>query len=309
MRVIASAASILLLLGAAASAQTLDDLKNDGKNTDNILTYGMGYHQQRYSPLKQINKQTVKRLVPVWSLSLDNNWGEQAQPIVYNGVMYVTNARHTVAIDVAHRQADLEAHRSIGRPRRRAWCAAASPTRARRSTTARSTAPRSTRTWSRSTPKTGKELWKSKVAEWKDGYSLTLAPLIANGVLVIGNLRRRVRRARLHRRLGSRDRQAACGAATPFRRAARRATRPGRRTTTPGRSAAARAWITGSYDPELDLMYLGHRQSGAVGVAVARPATISTPPRCSRCGRRPARSSGTTSSRRTTPTTTTPAGS
>ena len=45
--------------------------------------------------------------MPVWSLSLDNNWGEQAQPIVYNGVMYVTNAGHTVAIDVADRQADL----------------------------------------------------------------------------------------------------------------------------------------------------------------------------------------------------------
>src|SRR5207247_1681672 len=34
--------------------------------------------------------------------------------------------------------------------------------------------------------KSGKELWKSKVAEWKDGYSLTLAPLIANGVLITG---------------------------------------------------------------------------------------------------------------------------
>ncbi len=101
MKTIISAACGLLLLGAGASAQTLDDLKNDGKNTDNILTYGMGYHQQRYSPLKQINKKTVKRLVPVWNLSLDNNWGEQAQPIVYNGVMYVTNARATVAIDVA----------------------------------------------------------------------------------------------------------------------------------------------------------------------------------------------------------------
>src|SRR5260370_1294484 len=90
-------------LGSGASAQTLDDLKKDGNggSTDNILTYGMGYHQQRYSPLKQINKQTVKRLVPVWNLSLDNNWGEQAQPIVYNGVMYVTNAKATVAIDVA----------------------------------------------------------------------------------------------------------------------------------------------------------------------------------------------------------------
>src|SRR5499433_261537 len=93
--------AIMLHFATLASAQTLDELKNDGKNTDNILTYGMGYSQHRYSPLKQINKTTIKRLVPVWNLSLDNNWGEQAQPLVYNGVMYVTNARATVAIDVA----------------------------------------------------------------------------------------------------------------------------------------------------------------------------------------------------------------
>ena len=80
--------SVALLLGAAwTSAQTLDDLKNDGKNPDNVLTYGMGYHQHRYSPLKQIDKSNVKRLVPVWNLSLDNQWGEQAQPLVYQGVM------------------------------------------------------------------------------------------------------------------------------------------------------------------------------------------------------------------------------
>ena len=68
MKTLASAACVLLLLGADASAQTLDDLKKDGNggSTDNVLTYGMGYHQQRYSPLKQVNKQTVKRLVPVW---------------------------------------------------------------------------------------------------------------------------------------------------------------------------------------------------------------------------------------------------
>ena len=60
---------ILSTLASAAAAQTLDDLQNDGKNTDNVLTYGMGYHQNRYSPLKQINKANVKRLVPVWNLA------------------------------------------------------------------------------------------------------------------------------------------------------------------------------------------------------------------------------------------------
>ncbi|HYL26039.1 MAG TPA: PQQ-dependent dehydrogenase, methanol/ethanol family, partial [Burkholderiales bacterium] len=97
--------ALLVLAASTASAQTLDELKADGQltdalKTDNVLTYGMGYHLQRYSPLNQINRNTIKRLVPVWSVSLDNNWGEQAQPLVYNGVMYVTNARHTVAIDV-----------------------------------------------------------------------------------------------------------------------------------------------------------------------------------------------------------------
>jgi alcohol dehydrogenase (cytochrome c) len=102
MRTIAVTVAVLSLVSAPASAQTLDELKRDGNGgpTENILTYGMGYHQHRYSPLNEINKQSIRRLVPVWSLSLDNNWGEQAQPIIYNGVMYVTNARATVAIEV-----------------------------------------------------------------------------------------------------------------------------------------------------------------------------------------------------------------
>jgi transposase len=67
MKLLSIVAVVLLAGGAATSAQTLDDLKNDGKNTDNILTYGMGYHQNRYSPLKQIDKTNIKRLVPIWS--------------------------------------------------------------------------------------------------------------------------------------------------------------------------------------------------------------------------------------------------
>ncbi len=33
----------------------------------------MGYSQQRYSPLTQINRQTVERLVPAWSYSMADN--------------------------------------------------------------------------------------------------------------------------------------------------------------------------------------------------------------------------------------------
>jgi hypothetical protein len=41
MKAVAAAAT-MIILASAASSQTLDDLKNDGKNPDNVLTYGMG---------------------------------------------------------------------------------------------------------------------------------------------------------------------------------------------------------------------------------------------------------------------------
>jgi alcohol dehydrogenase (cytochrome c) len=255
MRVIASAASILLLLGAAASAQTLDDLKNDGKNTDNILTYGMGYHQQRHSPLKQINKQTVKRLVPVWNLSLDNNWGEQAQPIVHNGVMYVTNARHTVAVDARSGKQIWKHTLDWPAETPRVVCCGVSNKGAAiyNGKIYRTTLDAHLLALDAAT---GKELWKSKVAEWKDGFSLTLAPLIANGVIVIGNS---------GAEYGVRGWIDGWDPETG-KQLWRRYTIPARgekgNETWPQNNNAwelggGSAWITGSYDPELDLMYWG----------------------------------------------------
>ena len=93
--------AILACLGAGpALAQTTDELVNDGKNTDNVTTQSMGYDRKSYSPLKQINKSNVKRLVPVWNTSLMNDMGELAAPTIYNGVMYVINGKWTFAIDV-----------------------------------------------------------------------------------------------------------------------------------------------------------------------------------------------------------------
>src|SRR6202163_3782946 len=84
-----------------ASAQTAEELVSDGKNTENVTTFGMGYDLKMYSPLKQINKSNIRRLVPIWSFSLANDMGELSQPTIYNGVMYVVNGNWTFAIDVA----------------------------------------------------------------------------------------------------------------------------------------------------------------------------------------------------------------
>jgi alcohol dehydrogenase (cytochrome c) len=248
-------AAVLLLAGSAASAQTTEELNNDGKNTDNILTYGMGYHQQRYSRLNQINRNTVKRLVPVWSLSLDNQWGEQAQPLVHNGVMYVTNARHTVAIDIATGK-QIWRHTLDWPPEtpRVVCCGVSNKGPAifdgkvfRTTLDAHVIALDA---------KTGKEVWKSKVDEWKEGFSMTMAPLIANGVLITG-----MSGAEFGIRgyIDGWDPQTG-------KRLWRTYTIPARgekgNETWPQDNDAWKvgggsSWITGSYDPELDLTYWG----------------------------------------------------
>ncbi|HTF13858.1 MAG TPA: hypothetical protein VK643_04260, partial [Burkholderiales bacterium] len=94
-------AALLCSWCAFVWAQTAEELLNDGKNTENVTTFGMGYDLKMYSPLKQINKSNVRRLVPIWNFSLTNDMGEHSQPTIYNGVMYVVNGNWTFAIDVA----------------------------------------------------------------------------------------------------------------------------------------------------------------------------------------------------------------
>src|SRR5512132_31515 len=76
-----------------ALAQSADELKNDHKTPADVLTYGMGYNHQRFSPLTQINKQNVKRLVPAWSYSLADNRGQEAQPLLRDGSISPTTKR------------------------------------------------------------------------------------------------------------------------------------------------------------------------------------------------------------------------
>ena len=255
MRRSALVAAVLLLFATAASAQTLDDLKNDGKNSDNILTYGMGYQQHRYSPLNQINKSNLKRLVPVWNLSLDNNWGEQAQPLVYNGVMYVTNARATVAIDVATGKQIWKHNLEWPPETPRVVCCGVSNKGAAilNGKVYRTTLDAYVLALDM---KTGKEIWKSKAAEWKDGYSMTVAPQIANGVLITG-----ISGAEFGIRgfIDGWDPETG-------KQLWRRYTIPARgekgNETWPQNNNAwevggGSSWITGSYDPELDLAYWG----------------------------------------------------
>jgi glucose dehydrogenase len=59
----------------------------------------MGYSNQRYSPLKDINRGNAGKLQPVWAYSLNNPQGQESQPLIYQGVMYITTSKDTIALD------------------------------------------------------------------------------------------------------------------------------------------------------------------------------------------------------------------
>lgn len=98
-RALALSLGLCLALPNLARAQSDETLRAAGKDPTQILTYGMSYSHQRFSPLRQINRETVKRLVPAWTYSMASNYGEESQPLIMDGVMYVTSHDKTVALD------------------------------------------------------------------------------------------------------------------------------------------------------------------------------------------------------------------
>src|ERR1700693_5076308 len=98
-RSIGLGAGLVILASFGASAQTTDQLVKGATDTSNVLNYGMGYNLQRFSPLTQINKDNAKNLVPVWNYSFADDRSEESQPLVYQGIIYVTTHAATMAVD------------------------------------------------------------------------------------------------------------------------------------------------------------------------------------------------------------------
>jgi alcohol dehydrogenase (cytochrome c) len=245
-------ATLLSLWPALAIAQTAQELVNDGKNPDNVTTQSLGYDRKNYSPLKQIDKSTVKRLVPIWNSSLINDSGELAAPTVYNGVMYVINGKWSFAIDV-------ETGKQIWR----------TPVRLEAGTPQRLNYARGAATIYNGKlfrvtldnhvlaldMKNGKELWNQKFADSKEGFYSTGGPIVANGVLISG-----VAGGESTTR-GFLDGWDPDTGKKLWRRYTIPAPgEPGSETWPKGDAylqGGGPTWRSGSYDPELDLVYWG----------------------------------------------------
>ncbi len=87
-----------------AAFANVDDarLLQADSEADNWLSYGRGYSEQRFSPLTDIDAGNVGKLELAWFHDLDTNRGQEATPIVVDGVMYTSTAwSKVVALDAA----------------------------------------------------------------------------------------------------------------------------------------------------------------------------------------------------------------
>jgi alcohol dehydrogenase (cytochrome c) len=257
-RCLAISAAAIASSGTPLYAQDAAALKADAATPGDVLTYGMGYHNQRYSPLKAINTKNAGKLNPVWVYSLNNPQGQESQPIVHDGLMYVTTHNTTVALDpLTGKQVwkhEIELPQDVFKM---ACCGilnrgvAIADGRLFRVTLDSHVIALDA--------KTGKQLWKSKSADYQEGHAMTGAPLVAGGVVMTGIA---------GGEYGTRGHVTGWDPATGKQLWRLYTTAmPGEKggDTWPGDTAAkggAPTWLTGAYDPELDLVYWGTGNGG-----------------------------------------------
>ena len=264
MKRIALAASLAVFASYGASAQTADQLVKGATDTSNVLNYGMGYNLQRFSPLTQINKDTAKNLVPVWNYSFADDRSEESQPLVYQGVIYVTTHNATMAVDAKTGKQIWKTKVEYPAETPRIVCcgiinrgAALFDGKVFRTTLDANVIALDA--------KSGKELWRQKAADIKEGYSMTVAPLVADGVVLTG-----ISGAEFGTRGFIDGWDPETGKHLWRTHTVPSPDEPGGDTWKGDtwKLGGGSTWITGSYDPELNTVYWGVGNPGPFNSAV-----------------------------------------
>ncbi len=249
---------VLLAVPSLAAAEpfyvTDEMLLNTARDPNNWLMYGRDYSNTRFSPLAQVDAGNVKRLAAQWSFQFGVLDGQTTTPVVNNGVMYVTtswnrlfalNAKtgemlwrydHQLPEDVGKYICCDAVNRGVAVYHDKVYMATLD---------AHVVALDA---------KTGKVAWDTTLEDYKAAYSMTVAPLVVKGRVVVG-----MAGAEYPTRLFVAALDAETG-----KEVWRRNTIPGPgekgNETWGGESwkyGGGSTWITGSYDPDLNLLYWG----------------------------------------------------
>jgi alcohol dehydrogenase (cytochrome c) len=246
-------AAVLLSMSYGLAAQvSWDRLIQAAGEPQNWLTYSGTYSGQRYSPLRQIDPANVKNLEMKWILQGQVIGSWEASPLVVDGIMYLTQRPNDVVALDARTGRIFWIYRYAGSPDYKVCCGANNRGLAILGDTlfmgtldAHLVALDA---------RNGRLLWNVNVAEFAHGYSVSLAPLVVKDKVIIGVG---------GGEYGIRGFVAAYDAATG-KEAWRFNTIPG--PGEPGsetwsgdawKSGGGSIWVTGSYDPVLNLTYWG----------------------------------------------------
>ena len=179
-----TSAQIVANFGAAVDEQRLITADNDRASW---LSYGRTYDEQRYSPLDQINKETIDQVGLAWFADMTTSRGQEATPIVVDGALYISTSWSNVwAFNVRTGELlwefDPEVDRAYGR---KACCDVVN---------------RGVAVWEGKVfvgaldgrlialdSKTGEQVWETQTFDPELNYTITGAPRIIKGNVIIGN--------------------------------------------------------------------------------------------------------------------------
>jgi quinohemoprotein ethanol dehydrogenase len=164
-------------------------IRNAAKTGEEWLSYNLSPQEQRYSPLKLINTSNVARLKQVWSYDIDFGGGgtQEATPIVHDGTIYsITNWSKVFAVDARTGKEkwrfDPEVNQETVRPK--ICCGIVSRGLAVYENTV--IAPVLDGRLLALDMATGKPVWEARHVWAQDNYTITMAPRIAKGKVIIG---------------------------------------------------------------------------------------------------------------------------
>ncbi|MDG2177139.1 MAG: PQQ-dependent dehydrogenase, methanol/ethanol family [Gammaproteobacteria bacterium] len=166
---------------SAYAAVTDDRLLNP--EPENWLMFRRTYDGQGYSPLEQINVGNVSNLEAVWSISTGLTEGHQSPPIVNDGIMFITTPlNHVIALDADSGDGLWEYARQMPFD-----ISLIHPTN-------RGVAPYGDKVYMATSDanvvaldaRSGEVIWEQPVADYRNGYYMTLAPLPVEGKILVG---------------------------------------------------------------------------------------------------------------------------
>jgi PQQ-dependent dehydrogenase (methanol/ethanol family) len=153
-------------------------------------TNGGSLYNQRYSPLRRINRSNVANLKPSWRVSLDGSgvaskYSGQAQPIVYDGVVYiVTGADDVFAVSVDTGQILWTYQAKLDESIDAVCCGWLS--RGLGLGDGRIYVGQLDGKLVALDQRTGAVVWSTQAEHWHDGFSITAAPLYYDGRVIVG---------------------------------------------------------------------------------------------------------------------------